>query len=278
MFLEQLLLFFPLILGAYITFSLLKLPDLSIESAYLFGGITGSLAMKTLSVDFHVALLIAFAAGAMVGAMTSLQHTYFGVPFLLGSIFVFGVVQAFSQFLLPEGLASLHDVTLAYEKEHLIVVDLLVAGMFFLLFRLKLGLSWKTYGSNPSFFTSHGMSNQRVINSGVILGSSLAGVSGFFFAIQNRYVDLTMASGLVLFCVTAIVLGRAVYQTSKGNIFVPFIGLLICAFVQYFLIKLGISLRYFLGLQALMTFWVFMASMKRNTGSFMKLEGEHLGV
>ena len=40
--LEQVLLHFPLILGAYISISLLKVPDLSLESAYVCDAIMGA--------------------------------------------------------------------------------------------------------------------------------------------------------------------------------------------------------------------------------------------
>jgi ABC-type uncharacterized transport system permease subunit len=40
---HQIFLFFPLILGAYVVISLMKVPDLSLESAYLFGAVLGGL-------------------------------------------------------------------------------------------------------------------------------------------------------------------------------------------------------------------------------------------
>lgn len=44
--LEQALLHVPLILGAYISLSLLKVPDLSLESAFVFGALCGAFAVS----------------------------------------------------------------------------------------------------------------------------------------------------------------------------------------------------------------------------------------
>lgn len=38
---EQTLIYLPLVLGAYCSISLVKVPDLSIEAAYVFGAILG---------------------------------------------------------------------------------------------------------------------------------------------------------------------------------------------------------------------------------------------
>ena len=39
---EQVFLYVPLVCGAYISIALMKVPDLSIEAAYVFGAIVGS--------------------------------------------------------------------------------------------------------------------------------------------------------------------------------------------------------------------------------------------
>ncbi len=56
--LEQSLLHIPLVIGAYVSLSLLKVPDLSIESAYVVGAIVGAYALipMPLSIGLHLLL------------------------------------------------------------------------------------------------------------------------------------------------------------------------------------------------------------------------------
>ena len=85
---EQVFLYFPLVLGAYISISLMKLPDLSIESAYVFGAI---LATKVLPfhevvpswVLFVIVLGASLLGGLAVGSVSSFLREASVAPMLV---------------------------------------------------------------------------------------------------------------------------------------------------------------------------------------------------
>ena len=68
---EQICLYLPLVFGAYISMSLLKLPDLSIETAYVFGAILGS---QTIANFIHtprgITLILALLAAPVLTPAT----------------------------------------------------------------------------------------------------------------------------------------------------------------------------------------------------------------
>jgi ABC-type uncharacterized transport system permease subunit len=72
--LEQCLIHVPLLLGAYITISLMKLPDLSIESAYVSGAITGA---------YVVAMTSAMPISVQLPLVTSSSFKYYYVWYFL---------------------------------------------------------------------------------------------------------------------------------------------------------------------------------------------------
>src|SRR5579871_1449054 len=93
---EQALMHFPLILGAYITVSLMKLPDLSIESAYVFGAICAAKMVPLcahLPLPFAIAIIMgtSMVAGACVGLFSSLLTHKARIPHLLSSIITIGI-------------------------------------------------------------------------------------------------------------------------------------------------------------------------------------------
>ena len=45
---------------------------------------------------------------------------------------------------------------------------------------------------------------------GVILGHGFAGISGFLFAQASGFVDLTMNFGIILLCLTALMVGKLI--------------------------------------------------------------------
>src|SRR3954463_6880429 len=94
--LEQWLIHVPLLLGAYISFYLLKIPDLSIESAYTFGAFCAIFFMGHYP-DIHpffqllIALSISFIAGGCVGALSAVLSSSLRISHLLSTIMTTGI-------------------------------------------------------------------------------------------------------------------------------------------------------------------------------------------
>ena len=101
--LEQALIAFPLILGGYLTLSLLKLPDFSIESAYLFGAVAAFLARE---LPFPLILLSSIGGGMVVGTIVSYLNQILHIPFLLAAIVTNGLFHGLTQFILKTSGAS----------------------------------------------------------------------------------------------------------------------------------------------------------------------------
>src|ERR1700722_18242534 len=99
---EQFLLHVPLLCGSYISLSLMKVPDLSLESAFVSGAIAGALVLPlcgllTPFMQLIVVVGASLAGGAVVGA-TSSSITQFGrLPHLLASIITFGIFYGVNQ-------------------------------------------------------------------------------------------------------------------------------------------------------------------------------------
>src|SRR5690242_12822688 len=95
--LDQALIALPLIIGSYITLSLLKLPDFSIESAYLFGAV---MAYVGADLGTPFTLISAGVGGALVGAIVTTMNQYLKLPFLLAAIITNGLFHGIAQFVL----------------------------------------------------------------------------------------------------------------------------------------------------------------------------------
>src|SRR5689334_7688247 len=103
--LEQALIALPLVIGAYFTLSLLKLPDFSIESAYLFGAVAGFLAQD---LPLPLVLLSALGGGMIVGTIVSFLNQILHIPFLLAAIVTNGLFHGLTQYLLGTSVKSFH--------------------------------------------------------------------------------------------------------------------------------------------------------------------------
>jgi putative tryptophan/tyrosine transport system permease protein len=249
---EQASLSFPLVLGSFISFSLLRVPDLSVETAYVFGASISAQALVG-GLGFPAAIVGAMCGGLLVGFLSSAITQYAGLPHLLSSILVMGLFHGVLQFFLGGSFLSLGGARgcggVGIYLPALIALGLLFG--VFLLLKSQLGTAFFIYGDNPLFLSNYAISTPFVFIVGVALAGGLAGVSGFLDVQAAGFVDMNMGAGRALFCITALVLGRAVASSvRRGGVVTPLAGVLLYYVLQQFLLRAGFDLRYFTMAQA----------------------------
>ena len=265
----------PLVLGGYISLSLLKLPDLSLESAYLFGAVLATTAPSIGCVP----LIMAIIGGATVGLISGSIHQYGKIPFLLTAILTNGLFHGASQYILQTGMKSVtfcpfSQILEPYNELFLICfVGALLLTISFFLLRSQFGYSLAIYGNNPNFFPQHGLSTRYVVITGLMIAGSFGGISGYLFSISNGFVDITIGYGVVLLTITALVFGKKVTNKEKPSILCPLIGVFIYLFLQEIILAIGIPMKYFLAIQACTVLTLVLVVQKKQF-----VTHEHLGV
>lgn len=288
--LEQTALYLPLVLGGYFSMSLLKLPDLSIESAYVFGAILGA---QTVTVFKHtpttltlfLALLASALGGTLVGLTSSCISRIGQIPHLLASIITFGIFHGINQIVMGSAYFSLAGLTNPLElipniHQHPELIMLLIIGTILmivitLLFKTQLSYACAIFGNNQNFFTHYGISNTYIVIVGVMIGNALAGISGYLFAQSNGFVELTIGYGKALLCITALILGKALAHRKSFSSLIPVMGTSAYFVLQQFLLKVGFNLKFFTAVQSLLVF-IFILLMYRAKGQ--ALRSDQLGV
>ena len=264
---EQTMLHLPLMFGAYISFSLLKVPDLSIETAYVVGAIFSSYPLLGMSTLPGVIMMItvictSLIGGALVGMVSSLLTQKAHFPHLLSSIVTFGLFHGINQFVssvyvslsVARNPLALCDVVPQHpELVMLIGIGVLVAMLMYGLFRTQIGYSYAVYGNNPQFFSNYGISTSFVFITGIMIANAVAGLSGYLFAQSNSFIELNMGVGKALLCITALILGKSLVSTKKPfSLYIPLVGTSAYFAVQQVLLKMGFNLKYFTAVQSLL--------------------------
>lgn len=279
---EQMLLALPLVAGATVSISLMKLPDLSLESAYLFGAVTAAVIPLGYGSSLAVAVASAMAGGAAVGLVSASMNQLLKIPFLLASIITNGLFHGIVQLVMGSALVSFKERAAPLEVEipggEVMILAVIGVGVIIALsalLRSEMGYAFAVYGNNPSFFQHHGVSTRAVVISGVIVADALAGLGGFLFSTSNGFVDLTMGNGVVLLCLTALMLSKIVKPTRCQGIVATLAGLFATFVVQQLLLNAGIDLRYFNAVQAVFILAALTAfgDSRANTSAI-----DHLGV
>ncbi|MDR3646984.1 MAG: hypothetical protein P4L22_05595 [Candidatus Babeliales bacterium] len=280
--LEPAAIYLPLLLGAYCAFSLLKVPYLAIESAFVFGALLASHIMflkMPILVILILSILTAMLAGAIVGLVTFAVKYYAKVSFLLASIISIGFFHGINQFVIHGSHVSLGMNNLlsiipsTREYPHLatlLVISSIIICVFYFFIKSQIGTSCAIYGNNPHFFEHYNISANYVCIIGILLSSSLAGLSGFLSAYNNGFADISMGFGINLLCITALVLGKT-FISKKYSFIIPCIGILIYLIIQQFLLKINFDSQYFSTVQAIVVFLLLAFTQKLAKGKRYEL-------
>lgn len=267
---EQMLIALPLVLGAYITLSLMKLPDFALESAYLSGAVMAFLVKEMPLVSMMTAALL---GGSLIGLLVTFLNQYLRIPYLLAGIVTNGLVHGSALFLLSSSVSRFRLSTPINEPLLLVIVGLFVLGFVFILLRSQMGYAFAIHGNNPRFFSNHRISKGVVIAVGVACAHALAGLSGFLFALTSGVLDITMNFGIMMLCLTALMIGKMCIRLRHPHPITPFIGIAGYFLMQQSLLRLGLDLTYFNAFQALFVLAMLVFKMRYSQATL-----DHLGV
>lgn len=298
--LEQACLYFPFVLGSYISISLMKLPDLSLEASYLAGAIIGcqSLVYCGGVTGFASATIVVLASvigGVIVGGVVGLLTHVAGLPHLLSSILTIGLFHGINQFIIGGSHLSVGSLSSLLsiikfpasnpELGIVVVLAALLSLLVFLLFKTQLGYSFAILGNNTSFFKNYHISSGYVFITGLLIAHGLSGFAGSLVAQSSGMVDITMGFGIVLLSLTSLILGRACVRGKKPfTVLVPIIGTVIYFSLQQLLLSLSSSLmvsfdmKYFTMLQSMIVLIALIIERRRALPDDSRARVDHLGV
>ncbi|HBY05778.1 MAG: ABC transporter, permease [candidate division TM6 bacterium GW2011_GWE2_42_60] len=281
---EQFFLYLPLVIGAFVSFSLLKIPNLCLEAAFLVGAIGSHLVLEAipalpLVIKLLMGTVVGFAGGALVGFVCGLIITRGLIAHLLANIVTVGLFSGISLFLIGGSFTAIgqHEsgltlIPCAQHPEFFMssIIAILCGACMVYLLTTPLGKSIVVYGNNPSFFEQHRMSTSSVLMAGIILSNAFAGVSGFLISQTNGFIDINSSAGLVLLCLTALVFGK-----KTRGILQPFVGLLLFCIAQQILLIIGLNLAYFTSISSLLLLSVMILARDKTVRS---VPTDQLGV
>lgn len=285
---EQALIYIPLVMGSFVSISLMKIPDLSLESAFTAGAITAYQLLKLqLNISNYILLPLVICAscigGMVVGLVSSYLTSYCRFPHLLSSIITTGLFHGINLLVLGTCNVSfincsnplMINVVDGYVQERytIVMVILILYALFALLTRGQLVFSFSIYGRNKKFFERHGISERYVFMMGVILSNGLVGISGFLCSYTQGFVDTGMGMGIALLALTALILGK-VLLSQRMTLYIPLVGTLAYFIIQQTLLHVGFDLKFFTTVQALLVLFILVIYYRSDSRQTI----DHLGV
>ena len=214
------LIFSLVALGVFISFRLLRFPDLTVDGSFPLGGAVCA-TLIALGWDPYSATLAATAAGALAGLATGLLNVKLKIMDLLASILMMIALYSINlrimgkpnvpliaeptlfTLLQPEWLSD-------YVFRPLLLVFIVIAAKLLLdwFFTTQKGLAIRATGSNPRMARAQGVNTGGMILLGMAISNALVALAGALFAQTQGGADISMGIGTIVIGLAAVIVGE----------------------------------------------------------------------
>ena len=280
--LEEALLFSLVTIGVFVSFRLLKFPDLTSEGGFGFAAIMGGAV--TVSTSSPVLGVCAGAVGgALWGLITALLANITKLPTILASILSMTMAVSAGLLITAQPNITVPDIWLVRQLFPFIespVIIGVVGGFVFLLIIISalylfcqtgMGFILRTRGENPRLCQELGYSLTIWDIIGLCMANAIVGTAAALFAQRSGYASIDMGRGIAIAALAAIMLGESIFlhQTIIQALAGCFLGTLILRLVRMLALNFGMpegSLDFVTSLMVVVFYYVAKGKSDRGEG------------
>lgn len=243
-------------LGIYLTFRILKFPDMTTEGSFPLGG---AVAVTLMNQGIHpiLATFAGMLAGCVAGLVTGLLYTKGKIPTILAGILVMTSCNSIMLMIMGRANLGLLDIKTIQDllpfsaTTNLLVIGLLavilvIAGLIFFLYT-KLGQAYIATGDNRDMAKSFGINTDRMEVMGLVISNGLIALSGALISQQDGYADVSKGIGVIVIGLASIIIGEVLYSTNLillERLVATVVGAILYQFLIAGVIALGFNTNY----------------------------------
>lgn len=243
-------------LGIYLTFRILKFPDMTTEGSFPLGG---AVAVTLMNQGIHpiLATFSGMLAGCVAGLVTGLLYTKGKIPTILAGILVMTSCNSIMLMIMGRANLGLLDIKTIQDllpfsaTTNLLVIGLLavilvIAGLLFFLYT-KLGQAYIATGDNRDMAKSFGINTDRMEVMGLVISNGLIALSGALISQQDGYADVSKGIGVIVIGLASIIIGEVLYSTNLTlleRLVATVVGAILYQFLIAGVIALGFNTNY----------------------------------
>lgn len=244
-------------IGVYITYRILDVADLTVDGSFATGGAVAVMLILR-GCNLWLAMLAAFAAGLVAGAITGLLHTFMGIPPILAGILtqlslysvnlkIMGKANQSVNVNKTELLISLRWVKeLAFRNPIITVgvVLIILIGVLYWFFGTEMGCSIRATGINQNMSRAQGINTGLNKVVGIMLSNGLVAFSGAFLVQYQGFADVKMGQGSIVIGLAAVIIGEALFGKIFKNFALRLLSVALGSIVYYIVIQTVITLGF----------------------------------
>ena len=237
-------------LGVYVTYKLLDIADLTVDSSLCTGGATSAVLIL---MGMHPLLSLVFAvfAGMLAGLVTGFLHTRLRIPAILAGILTqLGLYSINLRIMGKSSVALLRQpvvISLGNIPMALLIgvlVAAAVVAVMYWFFGTELGCAIRATGNNRKMVRAQGVNTDTMKIIGLVLSNGLVGLAGGLLAQYQGSANINMGRVAIVIGLASVIIGEVIFG-ARFN-FAYQLGSIVAGSVIYqiviaFVLQLGLS-------------------------------------
>lgn len=244
-------------IGVYVTYRILDVADLTVDGSFATGGVVAVLLILN-GWNLWLAMIMAFVAGLLAGAITGLLHTLMGIPAILAGILSQLALYSINLKMLGKANMAVNVnqtdllISLRWVKElafhnPLITVTVVVAVLVAILywfFGTEMGCGIRATGANLNMSRAQGINTSFNKVIGIMLSNGLVALAGAFLTQYQGFADIKMGQGAIVIGLAAVIIGEAIFGKIFKNFALRLTAVVLGAIIYYIVVQAVITLGF----------------------------------
>ena len=242
-------------IGVYLTYRILDVADLTVDGSFATGGAVAVVLILN-GCNLWLAMLLAFVAGLIAGAITGLLHTLMGIPPILAGILTQLSLYSINLKIMGKANQSINVnqtdllISLRWVKELAFhnplitvgVVLVILIAVIYWFFGTEIGCALRATGANINMSRAQGINTNLNKILGIMISNGLVAFSGAFLAQYQGFSDVKMGQGAIVIGLAAVIIGEAIFGKIFKNFALRLLGVALGSVIYYIVVQAVITL------------------------------------
>lgn len=200
-----------MVLGLFISYRILNIPDLTVDGSFTLGAAVAVVA--TLAGYPVLGLLLAALAGAAAGFVTALLQTKMKIQPILAGIITMTALYSINLMVMDNkaNLPLAQGESIYHNLPGMLLSGLAAAGVaavLVLFLQTPAGLAVRATGDNEAMVRSSSINADRMKMAGLSIANACVALSGALIAHYNCYAEVRMGIGMVVIGLASLIVGE----------------------------------------------------------------------
>ena len=200
-----------MVLGLFISYRILNIPDLTVDGSFTLGAAVAVVA--TLAGHPVLGLLLAGLAGAAAGFVTALLQTRMKIQPILAGIITMTALYSINLMVMDNkaNLPLAQGESIYHNLPGMLLSGLAaigVAAVLVLFLQTPAGLAVRATGDNEAMVRSSSINADRMKMAGLSIANACVALSGALIAHYNCYAEVRMGIGMVVIGLASLIVGE----------------------------------------------------------------------